>query len=188
MGIFQALRALWTPRYQVVVNSGHAPTVAGMDVEALYRTQPNLRAVVSFLADNAASVPWKVYDRVADGDRKRILDSPAAQLLAHPSADLTAFELRRRIFSDLYLADRHLSIVRPDADMPSGWSVWPVPFMWLDGYIGGTVYRPDAFVISTPSNGRVEVPSDNCLWLHGYDPSDPMGQTSPVEALKDLLM
>ena len=188
MGIFQALRALWTPRYQVVVNSGHAPTVAGMDVEALYRTQPNLRAVVSFLADNAASVPWKVYDRVADGDRKRILDSQAAQLLAHPSADLTAFELRRRIFSDLYLADRHLSIVRPDADMPSGWSVWPVPFMWLDGYIGGTVYRPDAFVISTPSNGRVEVPANNCLWLHGYDPSDPMGQTSPVEALRDLLM
>ena len=188
MGIMQALRSLVTPRYQVVVNGGTSPIVAGMDVVQLYRTQPNLRAVVSYLSDNAASVPWKVYDRVADGDRVRVTDSPAALLLARPSPDLTAYEFRRRIFSDLYLADRHLSIVRPDATTPSGWSVWPVPFAWLDGYVGGTVYRPDAFVISTPSNGRVEVPSDICLWLHGYDPTNPMGQTSPVESLRDLLM
>lgn len=188
MGIMQALRSLVTPRYQVVVNGGTSPIVAGMDVVQLYRTQPNLRAVVSYLADNAASVPWKVYDRVADGDRVRVTDSPAALLLARPSPDLTAYEFRRRIFSDLYLADRHLSIVRPDATTPSGWSVWPVPFAWLDGYVGGTVYRPDSFVISTPSNGRVEVPSDSCLWIHGYDPTNPMGQTSPVESLRDLLM
>lgn len=188
MGLMQALRALVTPRYQITVNGGALPTIAGMDVVDLYRTQPNLRAVVGFLSNNAASVPWKVYDRVADGDRVRVTDSPAALLLARPSPDLTAYELRRRIFADLYLADRHLSILRPDTETPSGWSAWPVPFTWLDGYVGGTVYRPEAFVIATPHNGRVEVPAETCLWLHGYDPTDPMGQNSPVEALRDLLM
>jgi HK97 family phage portal protein len=188
MGIMQALRNLARPRYQVVVAGAQLPMAAGMDAVQLYRTQPNLRAVVSFLADNAASVPWKVYDRVADGDRERVTDSPAALLLSRPSPDLTAYELRRRIFGDLYIADRHLSIVRADDTTPSGWSIWPVPFTWLDGYIGGTVYRPDAFVVSPPSGFRVEVPAESCLWLHGYDPADPMGQASPVEALRDLLM
>lgn len=188
MGIMQALRALVTPRYQITINGGTLPSIAGMGVVDLYKTQPNLRAVVGFLSNNAASVPWKVYDRVADGDRVRVTDSPAALLLANPSPDLTAYEFRRRIFADLYLADRHLSILRPDAETRSGWSAWPVPFTWLDGYVGGTVYRPDAFVLDTPHNGRIEVPADSCLWLHGYDPTNPMGQTSPVESLRDLLM
>lgn len=188
MGIMQALRALVTPRYQITINSGTLPTIAGMGVVDLYKTQPNLRAVVGFLSNNAASVPWKVYDRVADGDRVRVTDSPAALLLASPNPDLTPYEFRRHIFADLYLADRHLSILRPDAETASGWSTWPVPFTWLDGYLGGTVYRPDSFVISTPHGGRIEVPADSCLWLHGYDPTDPMGQTSPVESLRDLLM
>ena len=56
--------------------------VAAMDAAELYRTQPNLRAVVSFLADNAAQIPLKVYERASDTDRPRVLDSPAALLLA----------------------------------------------------------------------------------------------------------
>ena len=187
MSLLDALRSLVSPRYQVTLSPGRLPVIDGMDVVQLYRSQPNLRAVVSFLADNAASVPWKVYDRVADGDRVRVTDSPAAMLLARPSADVTAYEFRRRVFSDLYLADRHLSIIRPDADAPSGWSIWPVPFTWLNGYVGGSVYRPESFILASP-NGRVEVPADVCLWLHGYDPNDPMRQVSPVDALRDLLM
>ena len=187
MGLIQALRQFYAPRFQLTLTPGRLPVVEDMDVTGLYRTQPNLRAVVSFLSDNAASVPWKVYDRVADGDRVRVTDSPAALLLARPSQDVTPYELRRRIFADLYLADRHLSIVRPDRDAPSGWSVWPIPFTWLNGYVGGSVYRPETFIIASP-HGRIEVPAEMCLWLHGYDPSDPMRQVSPVDALRDMLL
>ena len=187
MGLLQALRRVMARRYHVTVASSPLVLAGGADTIALYRSQPNLRAVVSFLSDNAASVPWKVYDRVADGDRVRVTDSPAALLLSRPNPGMTAYEFRRRIFSDMYLADRHLSIVRQDTDAPSGWSAWPVPFTWLDGYVGGTVYSPDAFIVQPPSGVRVEVPASACLWLHGYDPADPMGQTSPVEALRDML-
>lgn len=187
MGIIDRLRAALSPRYSITVSPGASVVAAGMDTAQLYRTQPNLRAVVSFLADNAASVPWKVYDRVADGDRVRVTDSPAALLLSRPSPHVTAYEWRRGLFSDLYLYDLHLSIVTPDADTPSGWSMWRVPPAWLDGYVGGTLWAPEGFVISTPRGQRVEVPADTCLWLHGYDPADPLRQTSPVEALRDLM-
>lgn len=182
--------AALAPRYRVTIHPdwGAGPIAGGADAAHLYRTQPNLRAVVGFLADNAASVPWKVYDRVADGDRVRVTDSPAALLLARPNPHVTAYEWRRRLFSDLYLYDRHLSIVVTDADAPSGWAMWPVPATWVDGYVGGNAWAPESFVLRPPTNaGGVEVPASSCLWLHGYDPADPMRQTSPVEALADLL-
>lgn len=189
MGIISALRSLVTPTYQVTVVGGTSgPLIAGMSTSELYRTQPNLRAVVGFLSDNAASVPWKVYDRVSDTDRVRVTDSTAALLLSRPNPAMTGYELRRRIFADLYLADKFLSLVLPDAETPSGWAIWPVPFTWLDGYVGGTIYQPEAFVLATPTGIRREVPADVCLWIHGYDPTDPMRQTSPVDALQDMLL
>lgn len=188
MGLIDRIRAAMSPRYQVTIVGRDGPVIAGMGVAELYRTQPNLRAVVGFLADNAASVPWKVYDRVADGDRVRVTDSPAAMLLARPNEHATAYEWRRAMFSDLYLYDRHLSIVMQDAHAESGWSMWRVPPEWLDGYVGGTLWAPDAFVVRTPAGQAVEVPRERCLWMHGYDPADPMRQTSPVDALRDLLL
>ena len=187
MGIFDRLRAAFSPRYQLTVSPGASIVAAGMDTAQLYRTQPNLRAVVSFLADNAASVPWKVYDRVADGDRVRITDSPAALLLSRPNPHVTAYEWRRGLFSDLYLYELHLSIVTPDAETASGYSMWRIPPDWIDGYVGGTLWAPESFIIDTTRGQRVEVPAEMCMWLHGYDPFDPLRQTSPVEALRDLM-
>ena len=187
MGIIDRLRAAFSPSYQIMVTGNQSTVIAGLDTAQLYRTQPNLRAVVGFLSDNAASVPWKVYDRVADGDRVRITDSAAALLLARPNEHMTAYEWRRAMFSDLYLYDMHMSLVVPDAESPSGYSLWRVPPEWVDGYVGGNAWAPDSFVIDNGHGRRVEVPRDVCLWMHGYDPSDPMRQTSPVEALRDLL-
>ena len=187
MGLFDRLRAAFSPSYQIMITGNQTTVVGGMDTAQLYRTQPNLRAVVGFLADNAASVPWKVYDRVDDGDRVRVRDSPAALLLSRPNEFMTPYEWRRAIFSDKYLYDMHLSLLVPDAEAKSGNSAYRVPPEWLDGYIGGNAWAPDSFIIRTPDGRRIEVPREACLWIHGYDPMDPMRQTSPVEALKDML-
>ena len=187
MGLFDRIRTAFAPRYTITYVGRDGPNVSGMDTAQLYRTQPNLRAVVGFLSDNAASVPWKVYDRVSDGDRMRVTDSPAALLLSRPNEHTTPYEWRRAMFADLYLYDRHFEIVMPDADAPSGWSAWRIPPGWVDGYVGGTLWAPESFVVTTPRGNRVEVPRERCLWMHGYDPYDPMRQTSPVESLKDML-
>lgn len=188
MSVLGIIRSALSPTVRVVrAGPGRGPVVSGLTTAALYRTQPNLRAVVGFLADNAASVPWKVYDRVGDGDRVRVRDSAAALLLASPRPGSTAYETRRAIFADMLLYDRHLSVVVRDASTDSGWSMWRIPPEWVDGFVGGTAWDPHAFVIRPPWAPGQEVPRDACLWIHGYDPADPAGNISPVDALRDIL-
>ena len=187
MGLLDSLRAYFAPRAYRYYPAGPVVSVADMTVAQLYRTQPNLRAVVGYLADNAAQIPWKVYERADENDRVRVRDTPAALLLAHPNPDMTAYELKRRIFSDLYLYDRHLSIVAPDAETESGWQMRPIPATWICGYEGTDPFAPEAAYISNPTGRRIAVPKDRMILFHGYAPDDVAGQVSPVEALADVL-
>ena len=57
MTIFSGLRNLFRPQITYVYGGDYGVSIANMDAAELYRTQPNLRAVVSFLADNAAQIP-----------------------------------------------------------------------------------------------------------------------------------
>lgn len=183
MGILDRLRRRPTWRYY---QPNYSVQVASYDTAALYRTQPNLRAVVSYLADNAAQVPLKVHDRVSDTDRPRVMDSPAALLLARPNADTTPFELKRAVYSDLYLYGRCLCLVIPDKDAPSGWQMRQIPATWVESFGGSWAFAPESVTIS--HNGlAVEVPRERFILFHGYDPADPMRASAPVEALKDIL-
>lgn len=160
--------------------------VANLDTAALYKTQPNLRAVISYLADNAAQVPLKVHRRASDTDRPRVMDSPAALLLAHPNDDMTSYEFKRAIYTDLYLYGRCLCLVFPDAKSESGWQIRHIPATWVVSYEGQWAFSPD-YVIISHDGQNVRVPRERFILFHGYDPSDPMGAASPVEALKDTL-
>jgi HK97 family phage portal protein len=161
--------------------------VADMDAAQLYRTQPNLRAAVTFLADNAAQVPLKVHERAGDNDRPRVTDSAAALLLTHPNPDMTPFEFRRWMYSDLLLYERFLMLVVPNATTPSGWEMRPVPNSWIHEYKGSSPFAPESVVISTGKSTAVEVPAGKFILWHGYDPNDPMRQCSRIGALKETL-
>ena len=177
-------------KFRIKYRYGYAPaygvSVANMSTAELYRTQPNLRAVVSYLADNAAQIPLKVHDRASDDDRPRVLDSPAALLLADPNPDMTAFELKRAIYSDILLFGTCLVLVLPDADAPSGWQLRHIPATWIVDYRGDWAFSPDIVRISNGAN-YIDIPRSNFILFHGYDPSDPMRSSSPVESLKDVL-
>ena len=188
MGLLDSLRAYFAPRrYIYRYGGGPSVAVADMSIAQLYRTQPNLRAVVGYLSDNAAPVPWKVYRRADENDRVRLRGTPAALLLEHPNPDMTAYELKRRIFSDLYLYDRHMDIIAPDAETESGWQLRPIPATWLDGYEGTDPFTPESIYIRTPAGRRIAVPRDRFILFHGYSPDDVSGHCSPVEALADVL-
>ena len=174
------------PRW-VIANESFGVQVANMSTAELYNTQPNLRAVVSFLADNAAQVPLKIYDRVSDDDRQRVLDSPAALLLERPNDDMTSYELKRAIYSDLFLFARSLVLTLPAQDTPSGWQLRHIPATWVRGYKGAWPFAPEAVTISNGSGNLLEVPADRFILFHGYSPTDPMRASSPVQALKDTL-
>ena len=188
MAIFNGLRNLFRPKYTYVYGGDYGVSIANMDAAQLYKTQPNLRAVVSFLADNAAQIPIKVYDRAGDNDRPRVLDSPAALLLAQPNKDMTAFEFKRWMYSDLLLYERFLTLLIKSKDTDSGWELYPIPATWIQSYKGSSPFSPEAIVIGA-NNGTspVEIPADKFVLFHGYDPTDPMRQYSRISALKETL-
>ena len=189
MALFENLRSLFSPNVAYVYGGGMdlGVRVADMDAAQLYRTQPNLRAAVTFLADNAAQVPLKVHARAADDDRPRVLDSPLALLLECPNADMTPFEFRRWLYSDLLLYERFLMIVVPSAETPSGWEVRPVPNSWIRQYKGSSPFAPESVVVGTGKSTAVEIPAGKFVLWHGYDPNDPMRQCSRIGALKETL-
>lgn len=188
MAIFDGVRNLFRPRITYVYGGDYGVHVANMDAAQLYRTQPNLRAVISFLADNAAQVPIKVYERASDTDRPRVHDSPAALLLKNPNPDMTAYEFKRWMYSDLLLYERFLTLIIPSKVTASGWELRPVPAPWILSYKGASPFAPEAIVIGTNNGtGPVEVPADKFILFHGYDPTDPMRQYSRISALKETL-
>ena len=188
MAIFSGLRNMFRPKYYYTYGGDYGVSVAHLDAAALYRTQPNLRAVISFLADNAAQIPLKVYDRVSDTDRPRVIDSPAAFLLAQPNPDMTAYEFKRWMYSDLLLYERFLTLLIPSKETASGWELRPIPASWIQSYKGSSPFAPEAIVIGVNNGtGPIEVPADKFILFHGYDPTDPMRQYSRISALKDTL-
>lgn len=188
MSIFTSFRNLFRPNLTYTYSGDYGVSVEQMDIAMLYRTQPNLRAVVSFLANNAAEVPLKVYDRAGETDRPRVLDSPGALLLSHPNQDMTPFEFKRWMYSDLLLYERFLTLLLPSKDLESGWEFWPIPPSWIQSYKGTSPYRPDSVIICAENGSSpIEVPADKFILFHGYDPTDPMLQLSPIDALEDVL-
>lgn len=188
MAVFESLRSLFRPEIRYYFYGGdYGVNVAHMDIAQLYRTQPNLRAVVSFLADNAAQIPIKVYERASDTDRPRVMDSPAALLLQNPNPDMTAFEFKRWMYSDLLLYERFLTLLIPSKETKSGWQLRPIPAAWIQSYRGSNPFAPESIVIGVPNNTPIEIPADKFVLFHGYDPTDPMRQYSRISALKDTL-
>lgn len=191
MSIFTGLKNLFKPRWLYVRGDDYGVFVENMDAAQLYRTQPNLRAVVSFLADNAAEIPIKVYDRASDTDRPRVTDSPAANLLSHPNPDMTAFEFKRWMYSDLLLYERFVTLILRSNYTESGWELRPIPETWIMGYEGRSQFSPDNIIITIPEPnsglGPIKIPSNMFILFHGYDPTDPMLQMSRISALEDIL-
>ena len=189
MGLFSGIRSMLSPTVIYVGERSEGVVIDDITTAELYRTQPNLRSVVGFLADNAAMIPWKTYARVSDDDRRRVRGSTAALLLARPNPSTTSFEFKRSVYADMLLYGRCVVLVLRDAESASGWQLLRIPPTWVRGYHGRSPFAPESIdLIVDPRQGRaVEVPSDSFILFHGYDPSDPMRQSGPVSSLKETL-
>lgn len=162
------------------------PVVLGMDAADLYRTQPNLRAVVSYIADNIADLPLKVYRRESDTDRPRVTDSPTALLLKRPNANQTTYEFVRALVGALALYDRAFVILARDPKAPSGYQMHILPDAWVSKVSGGG-WAPDQIVVRT-RGATYTIGEDDFIYFHGYSPSSPLAGCSPVESLRSTLL
>lgn len=189
MGILQRLKR-WTLGAQgtYYYMPYYDQTVVDMDSAAIYKSQPNLQAVISFLADNIAQLPVKNYLRVSDTNRERTTDSNAAKILTHPNSDQTLFELIRASMSDFLLYGKFIWMTLEDPTSYGGWQIRLIPPTWVINYKGNSPFAPESIDIVTKTDGVLQnVPAENFIIFHNYDPTQPAGCTSPIEALKQTL-
>lgn len=159
-------------------------------VEAVWRTQPNVRKVVDFIARNVASIPLHTFERISDTDRRRVHDGALAGVVAQPAERVSPYRFWHAVLSDGLLYDRWavLRVAREDGgeslvQIPS----WRLRFQ-LDAlrrvtaawyWVGDT--QPDA---SAPG-GWKQLDLDLLIFDHGYAPRS--AGVSPLETLADIL-
>lgn len=192
MGFRDGLNALLgrsgsAPEYIDWIGPTFRQMILGLTPEELYRTQPHLRIVLSFVARNVAHLGLKAYARNSDTDRERLKDDPLALLLKQPNPSMTLFELLESLASDLGLYDVAYWVLYEDGDRPSGWMLQPIPPAWVVEQRGGTFFAAAKFIVQNPDGTRTEVPAESMLVFHGWNPGRPKHGTSPVETLKQVL-
>lgn len=192
MALFDSLRALLVGRpagngSTIEYVGPSAPAVLGMSPGQLFRTQSQLRTVVTFLCRNLAQLPLPVYERVSNTDRRR--DSgKLATLLKRPNAEMTTYDLVYALVGDYLLYDEAYWLLTQDATAPSGWSLYPLPTAWVEQRIGGNAWGGGDLVVVNPKSGvRSLVKHGEYVHFHGWAPGDPARGSSPVESLKEIL-
>jgi HK97 family phage portal protein len=161
-----------------------APALS-MSYEALWRAQPALRTVIGFLARNVAQLGVDPYERVAATDRRKLHDHPLARILERPlpGSDWTKYRLLSQLMHDMCLYDSAYWLkVRADNAVQA---IVPVPVRLIRP-VGRNWLAPEAYRMEG-SRGRRDVPPDQVVHFHGYNPTDPRDGVPPIETLRQIL-
>ena len=181
MGVLDFLRPRYTVERTVYING---ESVKGMSASRLYETQPALRSVVSFLADNIAGLPLKCYVRKPDGGRERDRDSILARTLKNPNEWSTGHELIRATVSEYLLHDDSLWLTVPTQD---GWTIAVIPHDWITPKTRDGLEVDYIKVRSSYMNGESKLTPDDYIRFTGWSPHGSASSSSRIESLKQIL-
>lgn len=180
MGILDRMRP---KTYVRTVYIGGA-SVKGMSASQLYETQPALRSVISFLADNVAGLPLKCYVRKPDGSRERERDSALAKVLQRPNGWTTGHELVRSTVSEYLLHDSALWLTVPSED---GWTVAVVPHDWATFETDEGLSTVDVKIKSPYMAGELTIAESDFIRFGGWSPYGSASSSAKIDALKEIL-
>lgn len=150
----------------------------------LWKRQPHLRTVLTFLGRNVAHVGLHLYERVDDQDRRRDTTSEAARLLVKPNPQMTMFELLFALTIDRKLYDRAYWWLRVTKD---GRQIYRLPPAWTSP-IRENLFEVKAYNVINEKGDRVEIPASEVLAFSGYHPTNPFEGSPTVQALRDILL
>lgn len=182
LGSITALYPAWSPGY---VRTGIQMYDAySYDYATLYRTQPNVRTCVDFLARNIAQLGLHVFRRVSDTDRVRLTDHPLARLLAKPlpaSMKVTRYRLFESLMSDLGIYfDAYWLKVRTEGEL-AGLLRLPPIYVTVSGSL-----VPNSYELNL-GGAPITLKPDEIVHFRGYNPENPIGGLSPLETLRRVL-
>lgn len=149
--------------------------------EYLYRTQPNVRTCVDFLARNMAQIGIHIYQRKAETDRIRIVNDPLADLLKYPNPFTTQYRMIESWMGDLGIWFNAFMIkIRREGQLV----LLRVPPQ-LVRVSGGLV--PTLYEVGVPSADPMRLPPDQVIHLRGYNPDSSVIGLTPLETLRRIL-
>ena len=154
------------------------------DYATIYRTQPNIRTCVDFLARNIAQLGLHVFRRVSDTDRVRLTDHPLARVLARPlpaDSKVTYYRLIEALMSDLgiYFNAYWLKIRIDDA--PAGLLRIPPIYVTVKGGLVPTGYE---LKLGGPPK---KIKPSEIVHFRGYNPESAISGLPPLETLRRIL-
>lgn len=162
-----------------------AQSIKGCSPRQLWETQHSVRMVVDFLSRNIGQLGLPVFQRVDDGGREKLRDSPLARALAAPNAQMTTYDLIVALVSDLALFDQAWWMVRPTAE---GWEIRPLA---VDRVSIASGYEIDGNLVISYSMGTGNKPltikQDQLLHFRGWDPGYGRNVSPAVRTLRDVL-
>lgn len=169
-------------------------TVDSLTVEDLYRTQPHLRTVTSYIAQMVSAVSLHVYEREADGGRRRVRPGDTndraagtlAELMLKPSGQMLMSSLLTQTVMDLCLYDEWVWIVTGGPDGST--NIYPIPPRWINNHHYSDSWTFEGISIMHDRSGEeIFIPADSLVRHHGYNPDTLRKGVSPLLALKDVL-
>jgi HK97 family phage portal protein len=165
-----------------LLSSEEYDRIMGLSPSEMWRTQPYLRTVVTFLARNIAQLGLHGFLRAGEDDRQRVRDGVAGAI-SRPNRTTTSYELIYGLVADLALYDKAFWLLATDPEAP----ITRLPVTWVTPY-GGDATGPDGYRVKADDRGGfVNIPASEVLAFHGWDPSSLRHGSSPVAALKEIL-
>jgi HK97 family phage portal protein len=148
----------------------------------MYRTQPNVRTCVDFIARNIAQLNLQAFRRVSDTDRERLVDHDVIRWLNEPNPSTSAYCLLESLMKDVGIFfNAYWLKVRDD----NGVLVGLIRLRPTEVQVYGYLLVTD-FVWSTPDGRRWTLDPRDVVYFGGYDPFTPVG-LSPLETLRQTL-
>ena len=163
-----------------VSGEGDIESVGAWPVAKLWRSQPHLRTVSDFVAQQVASLGLHVYERQKDGGRERVRDSLIQSVLSNPNDEQTGAELIYSLTLQLALYDDAFMYVAWDKDGRLKARV--VPASWVTIEVGKDKQTVLGYIV----NG-VRVNRNDILRFPGTTPDAPTESSSPVFTLRTIL-
>lgn len=149
---------------------------------AIYRTQPNVRTVVDFLARNIAQLGIHAFRRNSDTDRERLANHPLINWLEHPNLGTTRYRLMEALMQDLGIYFRAYWLKVHLEEGRIGLARIPPEAMTVQGWL-----LPTGFIWTLPDGREVPLALNQVVYFTGYDPCDPLQGLSPLETLRQIL-
>lgn len=161
-------------------------TGVAVDEAAVMRNQPSVRKVTGFIARHVSSVPFHLYERISDTDRKRVTDHPLAAALKEPRRRLAGQRFWNDVVMDRLIHDRFCLVWGYDKTNGGRLSLTRIParrFMFEGDGLGAV----KNVRVTAPAGKIVDLDPSLCVLGVGYSPGDGANGLSPMVTLRDIL-